>query len=74
VLCNKWCLLATFVQGKARDKMSLVTCVHFFRPECNTAMRVMVYYIPPGVRILHSPRFPEDRNRASALQQGKIHG
>jgi hypothetical protein len=45
--------------------------VFIFRPECNTAMRVMVYYTPPGVRILHSSRFPEDRNRASALQQGK---
>jgi hypothetical protein len=33
-------------------------------------MSVMVYYTPPGVRILTSSRFPKDRNRASALYLG----
>jgi hypothetical protein len=54
------------------NRLRLSTCVHFFRPECNTGMSVMVYYTPPGVRILHSSRFSEDSNQASALQQGKI--
>jgi hypothetical protein len=30
--------------------------VHSFRLECNTAMSVMVYYTPPGVRVLHLSR------------------
>jgi hypothetical protein len=40
---------------------------------CNTAMSAMVYYTPPGYSILNSSRFPGDRNRASALHQGKMH-
>jgi hypothetical protein len=67
-----------FVEKKKREKfdskqkhevhellvleMLINTCVHSFRPECNTGMSVMIFYTPPGVRILNSLRLSEDSN------------
>ncbi len=46
-----------------------VTGVHFLRLECNTATSVMVYYTPPGVRILNSLRFPMQQGQRLAERE-----
>jgi hypothetical protein len=45
------------------------TGVHFFRLECNTATCVIVYYNPPGVRIMNSLRIPMQPGQRLAERQ-----